>query len=358
MLKRFGVQPHRAKSFKLSTDPLCVEKVTDIVGLYLKPPDNAVVLCVDEKSQIQALERTQPILPLGLGYLEGVTHDDLRHRTTTLFAALDIANGQVLTPCRARHRHQEFRAFLKHIDANVPAALDVHLVVDNYATHKHPKVRTWRADRPRFHLHYTPTYASWLNQVERWFALLTARQIRRGSVVSAKNLVTKIDAFVTAYNNNAHPFVWTASSEAIRNICARFVAPCRRLDLFAEASVAIDGAKFKAVNNRDRNFTRAKMKRRLEQIEESVERYLHQLDSADRQEPSLARTTKTVRLKDKIATLKEEMRRLEKIEARMLATPDQQISLTDRDARSMATGGKGSGMVGYNVQPRWTPNII
>jgi putative transposase len=221
MLKRFGVQPHRAKSFELSTDPLCVEKVTDIVGLYLNPPDNAVVLCVDEKSQIQALERTQPILPLGLGYLEGVTHDDLRHRTTTLFAALDIANGQVLTPCRARHRHQEFRAFLEHIDANVPAALDVHLVVDNYATHKHPKVRTWLADRPRFHLHYTPTYASWLNQVERWFALLTERQIRRGSVVSAKDLVTKIDAFVTAYNNNAHPFVWTASSEAMLDKVAR-----------------------------------------------------------------------------------------------------------------------------------------
>ena len=221
MLKLFGVQPHRSKSFKLSTDPLFVEKVKDIVGLYLNPPDNAVVLCVDEKSQIQALERTQPILPLGLGYLEGVTHDYIRHGTTTLFAALDIANGQVLTQCRARHRHQEFLAFLKHIDANVPANLDVHLVVDNYATHKHPRVRTWLADRPRFHIHYTPTYASWLNQVERWFALLTERQIRRGWFVSAKDLVTKIDAFVTAYNNKAHPFVWTATSEAILDKVAR-----------------------------------------------------------------------------------------------------------------------------------------
>jgi len=215
MLTLFGVQPHRSKSFRLSTDPLFVEKVKDIVGLYLNPPDHAVVLCVDEKTQIQALERTQPVLPLGLGYLEGVTHDYVRHGTTTLFAALDIANGQVLTQCRARHRHQKFLGFLKHIEANVPPELDAHLVVDNYAAHKHPKVRAWLSARPRFHVHYTPTYASWLNQVERWFALLTQRQIRRASFVSAKDLVDKINAFVEAYNAKAKPFVWTATSEAI-----------------------------------------------------------------------------------------------------------------------------------------------
>ena len=215
MLVLFGVQPHRSKSFKLSTDPLFVEKVKDIVGLYLDPPDHAVVLCVDEKSQIQALERTQPVLPLGLGYIEGITHDYVRHGTTTLFAALDIANGRVLTQCRPRHRHQEFLGFLKHIEANVPDDLAVHLVVDNYATHKHPTVRNWLAARPRFHIHHTPTYASWLNQVERWFALLTQRQIRRGSFLSAKELIAKIEAFVHAYNDKASPFMWTATGEAI-----------------------------------------------------------------------------------------------------------------------------------------------
>ena len=160
------------------------QALRDIVGLYLNPPDHALVLCVDEKTQVQALERRQPMLPLGLGYIEGVTHDYIRHGTTTLFAALDIANGQVMTQCRARHRHQEFLGFLKHIEANVPSDLDLHLVVDNYAAHKHPKVRAWLAERPRFTLHFTPTYASWLNQVERWFALITQRQIRRGSFVS------------------------------------------------------------------------------------------------------------------------------------------------------------------------------
>ena len=194
---------------------MLVDKVRDIVCLYLNPPDNAVVLCVDEKTQIQALERTQAILPLGLGYAEGVTHDYIRHGTTTLFAALDIANGQVIAQCRQRHRHQEFLSFLKRVDAAVPAGLDAHLVVDNYATHKHPKVRTWLAARPRFHVHYTPTYSSWLNQVERWFAILTQREIRRSSCVSAKDLVAKIEAFIAAYNAKAHPFVWTATSEAI-----------------------------------------------------------------------------------------------------------------------------------------------
>jgi len=211
----FGVQPHRTKSFKLSTDPFFVEKVRDIVGLYLNPPEHALVLCVDEKSQIQALERTQPVLPLGLGYVEGVTHDYLRHGTTTLFAALDIASGEILAQCHRRHRHQEFLRFLAHIDAAVPAPLDVHLIVDNYATHKHPKVRAWLARRPRYHLHFTPTYASWLNQVERWFALITSRAIRRGSFRTVRELVRRIERFVTHYNDGARPFAWTATAESI-----------------------------------------------------------------------------------------------------------------------------------------------
>jgi len=169
------LQPHRYEYFKLSTDPFFVEKVRDIVGLYLHPPTHAIVLCVDEKSQCQALERTQPILPLGLGYLEGYTHDYRRHGTTNLFAALDIATGQVLAQCKPHHRHEEFLQFLRHIDANVPSDLDVHLIADNYATHKHPKVRLWLAQHPRYHLHFTPTYASWLNQVERWYCFAEAR---------------------------------------------------------------------------------------------------------------------------------------------------------------------------------------
>ena len=168
----FNIQPHRQKHFKLSTDPFFVEKVHDIVGLYLNPPDHAMVLCVDEKSQTQALERPQPLLTLGLGYVEGVTHDYIRHGTTTLFAALDVATGQVLARCKPRHRHQEFLQFLKHIDANVPPELDVHLVVDNYSTHKHAKVKRWLAARPRYHMHFTPTYSPWLNQVEIWFNII------------------------------------------------------------------------------------------------------------------------------------------------------------------------------------------
>ena len=211
----FGLQPHRSKSFKLSNDPFFVDKVRDIVGLYLNPPDKALVLCVDEKSQIQALERTQPVLPMGLGYLEGVTHDYLRHGTTTLFAALDVQSGKVITPCKARHRHQEFLAFLRHLDESVPAALDLHLIIDNYATHKHPKVRAWLADRPRYHVHYTPTYSSWLNQVERWFGLITQRSIRRGSFRSVKQLVQRIDAYVKHHNRHASPFHWTVSADSI-----------------------------------------------------------------------------------------------------------------------------------------------
>ncbi|HYW75367.1 MAG TPA: IS630 family transposase, partial [Gammaproteobacteria bacterium] len=214
-LKLFGIQPHRTRSFTLSNDPFFVEKVRDIVGLYLNPPDKALVLCVDEKSQIQALERTQPIVPLGLGYVEGVTHDYFRHGTTTLFAALDVANGQVLTQCKPRHRHQEFLSFLRHIDRAVPRHLDVHLIVDNYATHKHAKVRAWLARRPRLHIHYTPTYSSWLNQVERWFGLITQQAIRRGSFQSVTDLKRQIETFVEHYNEHPTPFMWTATADSI-----------------------------------------------------------------------------------------------------------------------------------------------
>src|SRR5271167_643239 len=171
----FGLQPHRQKQFKLSSDPFFVEKVRDIVGLYLNPPENAVVLCVDEKSGIQALERTQPMLPLGLGYVEGVTHDYRRHGTTTLFAAFDPVTGTVLRQCKRRHFHQEFLDFLRHVAASVPKAFEVHLIVDNYATHRHPRVQRWLAARPRYHVHFTPTYSSWLNQVEIWVNIMTQK---------------------------------------------------------------------------------------------------------------------------------------------------------------------------------------
>ena len=211
----FGLQPHRQRHFKISTDSFFVEKVRDIVGLYLNPPDKAMVLCVDEKSQIQALDRTQPLLPVGLGYVEGVTHDYVRHGTTTLFAALDIATGKVLTQCRHHHRHQEYLSFLKHIDSNVPEDLDIHLVVDNYSTHKHPRVKRWLAVHPRYHVHFTPTYSSWLNQVEIWFNRITQQAIRRGTFRSVKELVAKIDQFVQNYNVNTNPFVWTATADSI-----------------------------------------------------------------------------------------------------------------------------------------------
>lgn len=211
----FGIQPHRTKSFKLSPDPFFVEKVRDIVGLYLNPPDKALVLAVDQKSQIQALERTPPNLPLGLGYVEGVTHDYTRHGTATLFAALTVGSGEVLTQCKRRHRHQEFLSFLHHIEANVPPTLDVHLILDNYGTHKHPTVRAWLARHPRFHVHFTPTYASWLNQVERWFGLITQQAIRRGSFRNVRELVQRIDTFVARYNRTATPFVWTATADSI-----------------------------------------------------------------------------------------------------------------------------------------------
>ncbi|HET8562648.1 MAG TPA: IS630 family transposase [Candidatus Binatia bacterium] len=211
----FGLRPHRHRAFKLSNDPFFIEKVRDIVGLYLNPPQNALVLCVDEKSQCQALERTQPVLPMGLGYVEGITHDYVRHGTTTLFAALNIASGKVIGKCQRQHRHQEFLKFLNHIDTNVPATLDLHLIMDNYASHKHPKVGSWLAQHPRYHVHFTPTYSSWLNQVERWFALITQRAIRRGSFRSIKDLVARIDQFVQHYNRNCRPFCWTATAESI-----------------------------------------------------------------------------------------------------------------------------------------------
>ena len=213
--RAFGLKPHRQKHFTLSTDPFFVEKVRDIVGLYLNPPDNAMVLCVDEKSQIQALDRTQPVLPMGLGYVEGVTHHYVRHGTTTLFAALDIASGEVLSKCKPRHRHQEFLQFLEHIDANVPPELEIHLVVDNYATHKHEKVRRWLAARPRYHIHYTPTSASWLNQVEIWFNIITQRAIRRGTFRKVKELIARIEDFVRHYNVDCQPFTWVATADSI-----------------------------------------------------------------------------------------------------------------------------------------------
>jgi putative transposase len=211
----FGLQPHRQKSFKLSTDPFFVEKVRDIVGLYLSPPDNAVVLGVDKKSQIQALDRTQPVLPMGLGYVEGVTHDYVRHGTTTLFAALDIANGTVITQCKRKHCHQEFLAFLKQIEQQVPEHLDIHAIVDNYATHKHATIKRWLARHPRWHIHHTPTYASWLNQVEIWFNLITQQAIRRGTFTSVRELVAKIQAYSENYNRHPRPFVWTATADSI-----------------------------------------------------------------------------------------------------------------------------------------------
>jgi putative transposase len=211
----FGLKPHLRNTFKLSTDPFFVEKVRDIVGLYLNPPENALVLCVDEKSQCQALERSQPALPLGFGYAEGYTHDYLRHGTLTLFAALDVATGGVLAQSKKRHRHQELLQFLRHIDANVPQELDVHIIMDNYATHKHEKVRSWFARKSRYHVHFTPTYSSWLNQVEIWFGIITRKTIRRGSFRSTKELKEKIDQFVKSHNRDSKPFVWTATAESI-----------------------------------------------------------------------------------------------------------------------------------------------
>jgi transposase len=201
----FGLQPHRSESFKLSTDPQLIEKVRDIVGLYLNPPDTALVLCVDEKTQIQALDRSQPVLPMRPGQPERQTHDYRRHGTTSLFAALDVATGKVIGEVHRRHRAIEFRAFLDRIDHEVPEELDVHLVLDNLSTHKTPTIKRWLLQRPRFHLHFTPTYSSWINQVERWFAELTRRQLRRGVHRSTRALEDAIRLYLATYNDDPRP---------------------------------------------------------------------------------------------------------------------------------------------------------
>jgi transposase len=218
----FGLQPHREETFKLSTDPLFIDKVRDIVGLYLDPPLKALVLCVDEKSQIQALDRTQPILPLMPGVPERRTHDYLRHGTTTLFAALDIATGKVIGQLHRRHRAKELLQFLKHVDENVPADHEVHLIMDNYGTHKTPTVKAWFSRHSRFKVHFTPTSASWLNQVERWFALITEQQIRRGTHRSTIQLEKAIREYLVKYNEDPKPFIWTKSANDILASIKRF----------------------------------------------------------------------------------------------------------------------------------------
>jgi transposase len=222
MWNAFGLQPHRAETFKLSSDPLFVDKVRDIVGLYLSPPTHALVLCVDEKSQIQALDREQPVLPMMPGMPERRTHSYVRHGTTSLFAALDVATGFVIGKCYKRHRAAEFLDFLKKIDANVPEGLDVHIVMDNYATHKTPTIRAWLARRPHWHSHFTPTSASWINQVERWFAELTRKQIQRGVHTSVAQLEGDIRSFIERHNADPKPFRWTKSADDILAAVKRF----------------------------------------------------------------------------------------------------------------------------------------
>lgn len=213
--KKHHLQPHRVESFKFSTDPQFVAKVRDIVGLYLNPPDKAIVLSVDEKSQIQALDRTQPILPLRPGLPERQTHDYERHGTTTLFAALDVAAGKVIGHCQPRHRHQEFLRFLERVDTATDSDLAIHLILDNYGTHKHPEVKKWFADHLRYHVHFTPTSASWLNQVERWFAEITRKRIRRGTFRSVRDLEKAIREYIRDNNNAPQPFQWVASANTI-----------------------------------------------------------------------------------------------------------------------------------------------
>ena len=225
--RAFGLQPHRAETFKLSTDPLFIDKVRDIVGLYLSPPTRAVVLCVDEKSQIQALDRTQPLLPLSFGVAERRSHDYVRHGTTTLFAALDLATGKVIGELHRRHRGKEFLKFLRTIDQSVPQKLDIHLVMDNYGTHKTPTVKAWFAHHPRFHLHFTPTSGSWLNLVERWFGLLSQRQIKRGSHRSTVELEKAIRNYLAIHNENPKPFVWHKTADEIIDSVGRF---CKRIN--------------------------------------------------------------------------------------------------------------------------------
>ena len=216
-----GLKPHLVKSFKLSNDPRFEEKLIDVVGLYLDPPDNAVVLCMDEKSSVQALDRTQPSLPMVPGRAQTMTHDYKRHGTTTLFAALDVLTGQVIGSCLPQHRHEEFLKFLKTIHREVPKGLAVHMILDNYATHKHADVRAWLDAHPRFHLHFTPTSSSWLNLVERWFRELTDKALRRGVFRSVPDLIAKIEEYLTAHNAKGATFVWTATADQILAKVAR-----------------------------------------------------------------------------------------------------------------------------------------
>ena len=210
-----GLQPHRTQSFKLSKDPRFTEKLTDVVGLYLNPPDKAVVLCMDEKTQIQALQRTQPGLPMKKGRCGTMTHDYKRHGTTTLFAALNVLDGKVIGECVPQHRHQEFLRFLRRLDREFPKGLMLHVVLDNYATHSEPRVKMWLERHPRFQLHFTPTSSSWLNLVERWFREITEKRIRRGAFESVPELIAAIEDYLTASNEDPRPFVWHASVEAI-----------------------------------------------------------------------------------------------------------------------------------------------
>jgi transposase len=218
----FGLQPHRAETFKLSPDPQLIEKVRDIVGLYMNPPEHAVVFCVDEKSQIQALDRTQPLLPMRAGQVERGTHDYKRHGTTSLFAALELKTSRVIGQLHRRHRSQEFRQFLDVIEAQVPAGLNVHIIVDNYGTHKTAIIRKWFAKRPRFHVHFTPTYGSWINLVERWFAELTNKRIRRGVFRSVKDLEAAIREYIDVHNEDPRPFVWTKTADQILASISRY----------------------------------------------------------------------------------------------------------------------------------------
>lgn len=221
--KAFGLKPHQVDTFKLSTDPQFVDKVRDIVGLYLDPPEKALVLCVDEKSQIQALDRSAPVLPLMPGMPERRTHDYIRHGITTLFAALDVATGEVIGSIHRRHRAAEFRKFLAKLDKQVPDELDVHLICDNYSTHKAPVVARWLETHPRFHMHFTPTYSSWLNQVERWFALLTDQQLRRGMHKNLQALECDIRAWIAAWNDDPRPFAWTKTADEILERLATYL---------------------------------------------------------------------------------------------------------------------------------------
>jgi len=222
--RAFSLQPHRSETFKLSKDPLFIDKVRDIVGLYLNPPDRALVLCVDEKSQIQALNRTQPLLPMRPGQIERRTHDYERHGTTSLFAALDVKTGTVIGELHRRHRSVEFRKFLDTIDSAIPKNLDVHLILDNYGTHKTALIRSWLAKRPRFHVHFTPTSASWINLVERYFAALTEKQIRRGSHRSVRELESAIKRYLAVTNLAPKPFIWTKTADEILASLARYCA--------------------------------------------------------------------------------------------------------------------------------------